>query len=414
VAVLLALTLGLLAVYAVRTRPGTLAVDSILQPGNIPGPAPDSGDYAYGALALLHGRYVVDWDGPPRVPRYSPGFPILLLPAVATGGVGAADRVPAAAGLLLGGVVVLLAWRLAGPVAAPLAVVLVLFPQGPIYLARLVMSDLPAVTLAVLEVALLALGHGPLAWAAAGVLGGALGWVRPANVLLLLAGLAGLTACAAPRRAAAWYALGAAPLLLLLGAWQQATFGSPLRTGYQAGAWAPGGSADLGAFFSLRYVLGPPAMYGHWSLGGALQDRGLPNGLCYPLQLLGLDGFLLFPGVAFLGLVALARYARRPGSLGVLGRFGLAALVLSLVTYLPYFYQSGRFLMLPAALLGLGAAVLLVEVAAVQLQGDTGQGAAAPALWRSRAESLAIQLQEVGERIRVLEGPKREGPKREP
>jgi hypothetical protein len=368
VALSVAVTLALLAVDAVRTRPGTLAVDSIIQPGNIPGPAPDSGDYAYGARALLHGQYVVDWDGPPHIPRYAPGFPILLMPAVATGGVGTTDRVPAAAGLLLGVTVALLAWRLAGALAPPLAVILVLFPPGPRYLARLVMSDLPAVTLATLEVALLALGQGPLAWVAAGFLGGALVWVRPANVVLLLAGLAGLTASAAPRRAAGWFALGAIPLLVLLGAWQQATYGSPLRTGYQAGAWAPGRSEELGAFFSPQYVLGAAAMYGSRSMGGGLQSWGLPNGLCYPLQLLGLDAFLLFPGVGLIGLVALVRYARRPGAHGVLGRFGLAALVLVLVTYVPYFYQSGRFLMIPAAILGLGAAALVAEVATTALR----------------------------------------------
>ena len=41
---------------------------------------------------------------------------------------------------------------------------------------------------------------------------------------------------------------------------------------------------------------------------------------------------------------------------GSFARFGLAVLVLTLAIYLPYFWQSWRFMLAPAALLGIGAA----------------------------------------------------------
>src|SRR5438128_5750183 len=60
----------------------------VISPGTLTGDIkPDSYDYAYGALALLHGRYLVDWSGTLQIPRYPPGFSLLLVPAVALGGV---------------------------------------------------------------------------------------------------------------------------------------------------------------------------------------------------------------------------------------------------------------------------------------------------------------------------------------
>jgi hypothetical protein len=51
----------------------------------------------------------------------------------------------------------------------------------------------------------------------------------------------------------------------------------------------------------------------------------------------------------------------------VAGRFGLALLALTLAVYLPYFYQSGRFLLGGAAFLGLRAAALVAEATSVAL-----------------------------------------------
>lgn len=122
-----------LGVFAIVARPHIVA-------GQVPGDAPDALDYAYGAKALLHGSYVVKWVGPPsmgsadsngvaHIPRYPPGYALLLLPAVALGGVSAAVWVNFASGLLLGILAAWVAVRLDGAWAAPVAVVTVLFTQ---------------------------------------------------------------------------------------------------------------------------------------------------------------------------------------------------------------------------------------------------------------------------------------------
>lgn len=342
------LVVVLLAIFALAAWP-------TVTPGQVRGPRPDSFDYAYGAVALLDGRYVVDWDGAPRVPRYTPGFSLLLTPAVAAGGVESAIWVPYGTGLALGALAALMAARLGGPLAAPVAVVTVLCAVAPFAFSRMVMSDLPTVLLTVLEVALLAFGRGTASAVGAGVLAGALVWIRPAAAVLLAAGLAGLTARPGWRRGA-WYLAGALPLILLLGAWQHATFSSALTTSYQAAGASPGRSQELGSFFSWQYALGPPHQRDAHPLG-----LELPNALLYPLGLVGADFFLALPGVGLIGLLALLRFARQRGELGVVGRFGLASVLATLAVYVPYFYQSPRFPMVPAALINLAAAVIVAR-----------------------------------------------------
>ncbi|MBI4492602.1 MAG: hypothetical protein HY690_07405 [Chloroflexi bacterium] len=347
------LVAALLAIYAVAARPIELP------PGEVPGA--DGANYAYGALSLLQGQYLVERRGVPQMPRQSPGLSILLMPFVALGGVDSAVWLSYGAGLALGIAAALVAARLGGPLAAPLAVATVLFAAAPVHFARLVMSDLPSATLAMLEVALLALGSGRVTAVGAGLLAGALVWVRPAAALLVLAGLAGATAARDWRARAAWYLVGAAPLLALLGAWQLVAFGSPLTTTYQAAGFALAGAEADRTFFSLQYVVGPPWGADGPSLGGSAEAWGLPSIVLYPLQLVGADAFLSLPGVGLLGLVGLLRFWGREGAPGVVGRFGLVAIAATLVVYVPFFYQSARFLMLPASLLGVVAAALLAR-----------------------------------------------------
>jgi hypothetical protein len=130
-------------------------------------------------------------------------------------------------------------------------------------------------------------------------------------------------------------------------------FGSPLTTSYQAAGASPSHSGALDSFFSLHYALHPYQRDPH-PLGWQL-----PNVLLYPLELLGADFFVSLPGVGLLGLIAALRFARQAGALGVVGRFGLAAVAATLVVYVPYFWQSARFVMVPAAILNLVAAVRL-------------------------------------------------------
>lgn len=314
----------------------------------------DTYDYAYGALALLHGSYEAEWPGVSlHIPRYSPGFALMLTPAVALGGVQSAGWVPYLCGLLLGLLVAWLAALVSKPIAAPLAVATVLFAAAPSTFASVVMSDIPATTLGVLQLVVLARGRTAWSALAAGLLAGALIWVRPATVVLGLAALGGLTALTGWRRLAACYAIGLCLPLAALGAWQWLTYGSPLTSGYEA-AWAV-------APFSPQYVVGPPWKSDSWDLGGEAATWNLPNGLVYPLQLLGTDAFLSLPGVGMVGLVGLVRLAQRRGPAGVVGRFGLLSVPLTLAVCVPYYWQSARFLLLPGALLGLAAATLLAE-----------------------------------------------------
>lgn len=361
-ALLVALLLG---VFAART--GT-RVEAAVRSGQVAGAEPNSFDYAHGAAALLHGRYVVSWQGRERLPYYTPGLSILLMPSVALGGFAAAVWTCWVSALAVGALAAVLAYRLGGPGAAPLAVVMVLFTPAAERFAEVVMSELPAATLLALEALLLAAGRGRRSAAAAGVLAGSLICLRPASLPHLLAGLAAVTALPDRRRRTAAYLAGALPPLVLLGAWQWLVLGSPVTTTYQAGRCNPLGRADVSAMFSPRYAFETPSPPDPmWREGPDFGGRGLgwslPNGVLYPLQLLGFDGFLLRPGVGLIGLIALWRYARHGGARGAVARFGSALILVTLAAYVPYFYQSGRFLISAAVFLGCAAAALTAETA---------------------------------------------------
>lgn len=329
---------------------------------------PDSADYIYGAVALLHGSYVVSWAGltpvhpvatwglEPHIPRYTPGMSILLMPVVAVAGVTQAVWVPYALGLLLGVLVAGLAARLSGPGAAPLAVVAVLGTGTWVGLTQSIMSDVPSATLTVIEVLLLLRTKGRGAVVAAGIIAAAIVWIRPTNAVLLLAGMAALTAQAQPRRRLIAYVAGAVPLLALLALWQAYLFGSPLVNGYQATGATPSGDTMLGAFFSLRYIVGLPA-----STSNVLFGWQLPSLLYYPLALAGLNFSLALPGVGALGLAAAIGFTRRMGTLGALGRFSIVATLGTFLVYVPYFHQDPRFLIVPGVLLNLLAVVCIAR-----------------------------------------------------
>jgi hypothetical protein len=356
----------LVGVFAARTGPRVAAA---VRSQQVAGTEPDSFDYAYGAQVLLHGRYAVSWQGGERRPYYTPGLSILLMPSVACGGVAAAVWTCWVAALALGTLAAALAFELDSPAAAPLAVVLVLFTPAAQRFAEVVMTELPAASLLAFEALLLAAGRGWWSAAGAGALAGCLVWIRPAAVAYLLAGLAAVTALPEKRRRAAAYLVGALPLLTLLGAWQWLEFGSPLTTTYQAGHYTPLGGADLAGMFSWRYAFAAPSASSPMGregpdFGGLGLAWSLPNGLLYPLQLLGLDGFLLYPGVGVLGLIGVWRYARHGGARAAVARFGAAVIATTLAVYVPYFYQSGRFLFGAAVFLGCAAAALTAETTA--------------------------------------------------
>ena len=140
-----------------------------------------------------------------------------------------------------------------------------------------------------------------------------------------------------------------------------------MTSGYQAAGFGGGDGSSLSSVFSLATILGEGGGIDTSSMGGS----HLPSLVYYPLALAGADAFLCLPGVGLLGLFGLIRLAPRAGAAGVVGRYGLAAVGLTLLLYMTFFWRAERFLLLPAALLGIGAGTVLVELvgmAAVQIR----------------------------------------------
>ncbi len=349
-----------------------------IEPGEIPGG--DAVEYVHVAAALLHGTHLVDYDGPPRPTRYTPGFPLMLAPAVAVGGLEAAVWVSYLAALVLGALAALLAFTLGGGLAAPLAVVLVLFTPAGLAMARIIMSDLPSATLVLAEAALLALATSRRSAVAAGLLAGWLVWMRPASIVLILAGLAGLSATRRVVDRSIAYIAGVVVPVVLLGLWQWSVFGSPLLTSYQVAGASGGGSSEFDAFFSLGYVLGPP-----WN---AYSQGAAPNLIVYVRGLLGLDAALVWPATGLVGLVSASLMARSRDARGCVGRFTLAASLLTLLVYVPYFFREPRFLIVPAVLNGVTAAVLIGGLIPRALGGLRANSSAACRRWTRRSDAV--------------------------
>jgi hypothetical protein len=341
-----ALFVGLLIVLAILARPRTTPAGRL-------GPMPDAWDYTYGAEALLHGSYVVSWEGPERLSHYTPGMSLLVAPSVALGGVDAAVWTCWVAVLVLTSLAGLLAWRLRGPLAGVLAMVLAGFTPAVRQSGSMVMSDVPSAALALAAVALLAFASAGPGLVFAGAVVAFLGWMRPASLVLLLAGGLSLTTHTDWPRRLRWYLLGAFPVVVALGLWQWSLYGSPLTTGYQV--W----QGDQ--LFSVRYLTLPPELADPAWLGGAIVSSQLPNTVAYAVQLVGFDRYVAFPAVGIVGFWWLALASWRKGPAGSLARFALAGISLLLLVYAAYFYQSGRFLGLPATLLAIGAAIGIDE-----------------------------------------------------
>ncbi len=356
----LAAVLLCLGVFAVAVRPHIVT-------GEVPGDAPDALDYAYGAAALLHGSYTVQWIGPPsigsadsngvaHIPRYPPGYSLLLLPAVALGGVAAAVWVNYACALLLGAIIAWLAARLWDIRAAPAAVALCLCSVGMVTYAHTVMSDLPTTTLVLLELAILVGGRSHKTALLAGLLAGGLVWIRIPNLFLLGAGLAALSALPEARRRAVLYVAGALPLLVLLGLWQNVTYGSPWTTGYAVLHTGPTAHSGISSLFRMQYMVGQP--FGRSGLSWRFH---WPNALLYLLTFLGFKFWSALPGACAAGLGCAILSMRRTGARGAVSRFTIVALIATLAVYLPYYWQAVRFLLVPATLLNLMAGVAMTQ-----------------------------------------------------
>jgi hypothetical protein len=192
------------------------------------------------------------------------------------------------------------------------------------------------------------------------------------------------------RGRARWVMIGAAaPFLLGLGLYQWATFGSPLRTGYDF--WLPGAKFVDPTWATTFRPFGDGPWLVPDRLGGALMrwicpcaDGGpmatAPDVLFYPAVLLGLFWTFMPPFVALVGIYYLWRRRRDPES-----QFVFALTVLTLAFYCVYFYQAARFMAAPATLLAISGAVAISVWARppLGLLRDAS-GAWVRDLWRSR------------------------------
>ncbi len=272
------------------------------------GPGGDAYDYIDAANHLT---------GPSRFP---PGFPLLLAPL--TGSWWAMEAMTLAIALGLVGAIWWAAVKLGDWRSGAAAGVLMLLSPGVVEGGAAVMSDRLGALLIV--GALLALLYErPLL---AGVLAGLSGWVRLVHVAF----------CAAlPRRA---WPTAAVTVAVLVG-WQLVVKGSLL--GYDS----------EGASFALANITGPV------SLEYAGNPSAISNLSYFPAVLIGF-GHSLAPLMVIPAAVGLRRWWS-PAA-----RFAVGVVLLNVVVYLPYFFQSTRF-MLPAG-------CLLIVYAAALVGSDRG------------------------------------------
>ena len=228
--------------------------------------------YAYGAQAMLEGRYTVDWDGAPRLPIYTPGTSVLMTPLVAIGGVGAATHL---------GRPVWTAYRATGGGGCAAS-----GAAGRCAACGRARAGNPCHAYDGVA------GHERSAdGGAADARGGSadarvdpccrrrgsyrwLSRLDAASRGLLAAGLTALSAFPRWRKSTAAYMLGAAPLLAGLAAWQWTTLGSPLLTGYQSVLASPDHSARSARCFRQRISFCHPVH--RWTVGERTDDRSAP------------------------------------------------------------------------------------------------------------------------------------------
>jgi hypothetical protein len=226
--------------------------------------------------------------------------------------------------------------------------------------ASLVMSDALVAALSVLIAGLIHLQRRwPAAAALAMGLSGALGLLRLSALLVVPAALLALPWRSVGWRAAIWLLPG----IVGLGIFQWATFGSPLRSGYDY--WLPALRQ-----FDLAYALERPMGDGPTMVGDALDgqllallvcpcptDDGplaqLPNVLFYPAVVLGPLWIFAPPLVGLLGLVYACRHWCEPAA-----RFTIWLTLLSWGLLSVYVFQAARLAAAPAVLLALYAAVM--------------------------------------------------------
>jgi len=331
-------------------------------------PFPDAPTYADTAFHLANGKgfgTVVNQGARPQPTtqrigpsRYPPGFPLALAPFIVLGRnnpTSAQTGARWAAGLLVVALF-LMSFVLGGPGAAAIASVVSFFSPFALKSSQLVLSDALGAALTLFVVTGVALAWREGAWerrrALMLALAGALAAFAVSVRYSALGLLASVAITARKRRFLAAIAIGAAPVMALLFAYQWTQFGSPVRTGYNL--YLP----NL-VEFSPKYVLartpqGERKFIFNDKLDGALMrwtcpcDRYGPmgtasNAVFYPATLLGLYWVFYPPLFSLLGIWEIVRRRSAPA-----GQLGALVVVTNMLLLLGYFYQGGR-LVAPAA-----------------------------------------------------------------
>jgi hypothetical protein len=331
-------------------------------------PFPDSQEYADASYQLAQGNgyKTTIHGGRAQPPRYPPGYSVALLPFSKWGPVYPKGAEAGAKIILLALFVTVwgTAWLLGGPVAAGLAAGLAVTSPFFLSMSHLVLSDPLAAMLTVLSLALIS-RPGTKRAAVAGALAGAAVVVRLAAIVTLVSLVALL-----PRLRPRLTALAAAlPFVVALLIYQWATFGQPLKTGYDY--YLPG-LREFAPHYAWGDPLGRdgPNVTGD-RLDGRLMSWACPcprdgamavvqNAVFYPAVVAGLFWMYTPPLISLLGFAELWRRRRSPAA-----RYAAAVIVGNVVLYTFYFHQAARFLAPVGALLivysAVGAVTLVLE-----------------------------------------------------
>ncbi len=326
-------------------------------------PFPDSAEYASSARSLSHdkGFYTYIYKGNREPPRYPAGYPMALAPFAAVGSYPRdVQRGAKFWAMIYVLAAILAAWTIGGPLAGALTAVFIGVSPFARDSAGLILSDSFIATLTVLMLPLLrhvTKAGARLAGAATG-LATAVRLTAGVNLIALLLAL--------PRRSIKSVVLSALPSLVGLALLQWLMFGSPLKTGYSY--W--GVSSH---FFALSYATSesvvrdgpyifPDRLNGQLlnfvcpcQVGGP--QNSMSNLTFYPALLASLFWVFSPPLVPLLGFIYAWQWRREP-----IGRYALAVVSLSLLTFLFYKYQGSRFMAGPATLLLVLASVWLADL----------------------------------------------------
>ena len=316
-------------------------------------PFPDAFEYSASALSLYQtGSLTISVNHVAYPPRYSYGFPMLLLPAFAIFGAEPQKALYVSLFLSVAMLVttMLLAHRLSGHLAALAAGLVVAVGPAHIQGGQWIMSDAAGACLILLASYVLIVGQDRRQprryWLVAGFLGGLAVALAISNVIYVavLGAVSMWWLRREPRlavRAALAMLLGSLVWIVPLLVYNWRTFGSPLKTGYHL--WTGFFYNTLSFTLNLSYILTPGWL-----------NKGPGNLEYYLRSLLGLNAS--FYGLAFLAAIAVGLvYMVR--SAAPRQRRGLALLLLlalaDLAFYSMYLFRYPRFVLLAGAILAI-------------------------------------------------------------